>query len=51
MAIVYDAILPLAMIESRLVRMFDQLKADIGEEAFAEIDKDDLYDMKNSPNY
>jgi len=35
----------LTMIESRLVRMFDGLKADIGEEAFANIDKDDLYDM------
>lgn len=35
----------LAMIESRLVRMFDNLKSDIGEEAFANIDKDDLYDM------
>ena len=35
----------LAMIESRLVRMFDELKADIGEEAFANIQKDDLYDL------
>lgn len=35
----------LAMIESRLVRMFDGLKADIGAEAFASIHKDDLYDM------
>ncbi|MCD4799774.1 MAG: SAM-dependent methyltransferase [Methanosarcinales archaeon] len=35
----------LAMIESRLVRMFDDLKTEIGEEAFANIDKDDLYDM------
>ena len=35
----------LAMIESRLVRMFDGLKTEIGEEAFANIDKDDLYDM------
>lgn len=35
----------LAMIESRLVRMFDGLKAEIGEEAFANINKDDLYDM------
>jgi type I restriction enzyme M protein len=35
----------LAMIESRLVRMFDGLKIEIGEEAFANIDKDDLYDM------
>jgi type I restriction enzyme M protein len=33
------------MIESRLVRMFDDLKTEIGEEAFANIDKDDLYDM------
>jgi len=35
----------LAMIESRLVRMFDQLKTDIGEEAFEGIAKDDLYEM------
>jgi type I restriction enzyme M protein len=35
----------LAMIESRLVRMFDGLKIEIGEEAFANINKDDLYDM------
>ena len=37
----------LAMIESRLVRMFDGLKTEIGEEAFANIDKDDLYDIIN----
>lgn len=35
----------LVMIESRLVRMFDDLKADIGEAAFAKIHKDDLYDL------
>lgn len=35
----------LAMIESRLVRMFDELKAEIGEAAFAKIHKDDLYDL------
>ncbi len=35
----------LTMIESRLVRMFDSLKAEIGEKAFANIAKDDLYDM------
>lgn len=35
----------LAMIESRLVRMFDDLKKEIGEEAFAKIHKDDLYDL------
>jgi type I restriction enzyme M protein len=35
----------LTMIESRLVRMFDSLKAEIGEEALAEMDKDDLYEM------
>jgi type I restriction enzyme M protein len=35
----------LAMIESRLVRMFDDLKTEIGEEAFANIHKDDLYDL------
>lgn len=33
------------MIESRLVRMFDNLKAEIGEEAFSSINKDDLYEM------
>lgn len=35
----------LAMIESRLVRMFDDLKTEIGEDAFAQIKKDDLYDL------
>ena len=35
----------LAMIESRLVRMFDDLKTEIGEDAFAQINKDDLYDL------
>jgi len=35
----------LAMIESRLVRIFDGLKTEIGEEAFANINKDDLYYM------
>lgn len=35
----------LAMIESRLVRMFDDLKADIGEAAFANIQKADLFDL------
>lgn len=35
----------LAMIESRLVRMFGILKAEIGEAAFAKIHKDDLYDL------
>ena len=35
----------LAMIESRLVRMFDDLKVEIGEAAFARIDKNDLYDL------
>jgi type I restriction enzyme M protein len=33
----------LAMIESRLLRMFDDLKAEIGEQAFANIQKEDLY--------
>ncbi len=41
----------LAMIESRLVRMFDDLKTEIGEEAFANIDKDDLYDMIKDQGY
>lgn len=35
----------LVMIESRLIRMFDELKAEIGEEAFKEIQQDDLYDL------
>lgn len=35
----------LTMIESRLIRMFDGLKAEIGDEAFESINKDDLYDM------
>ena len=35
----------LAMIESRLVRMFDDLKVEIGEDAFAKIHKDDLYNL------
>ena len=35
----------LAMIESRLVRMFENLKKEIGEAKFAQIKKDDLYDM------
>ncbi|WP_395094414.1 class I SAM-dependent DNA methyltransferase [Armatimonas sp.] len=35
----------LAMIESRLVRMFDELKNEHGEAAFAAIEKDDLYDL------
>jgi type I restriction enzyme M protein len=35
----------LVMIESRLVRMFDELKAEIGVAAFNDIEKDDLYDL------
>lgn len=35
----------LAMIESRLVRMFDELKAEIGEAALAEIAQEDLVDL------
>ena len=35
----------LAMIESRLMRMFDNLKEKIGEASFANIRKDDLYDL------
>lgn len=35
----------LAMIESRLIRMFDELKADIGEDAIADIDKEDFIDL------
>ena len=41
----------LAMIESRLVRMFDGLKIEIGKKAFANIDKDDLYDMIKDQGY
>jgi type I restriction enzyme M protein len=33
------------MIESRLIRMFDELKADIGEDAIADIDKEDFIDL------
>lgn len=35
----------LAMIESRLIRMFDELKAEIGENAFKAIQQEDLYDL------
>ena len=35
----------LAMVESRLVRMFDDEKANLGEEVFAGISRDDLYGM------
>ena len=35
----------LVMIESRLVRMFERLKTEIGEERIATIDKDDLYSL------
>jgi type I restriction enzyme M protein len=35
----------LVMIESRLVRMFGDLKTEIGEHAFNAINKHDLYDM------
>ncbi len=35
----------LAMIESRLIRMFDDLKAEIGEEAFNGINKNDLIEL------
>jgi len=35
----------LVMIESRLLRMFDELKADIGEEALKEMDKEDFIDL------
>ena len=35
----------LAMIESRLVRMFDELKEEVGEDEFKNINKDDLYDL------
>ena len=35
----------LVMIESRLVRMFDELKAEIGEEALADIPQEDLIEL------
>lgn len=35
----------LAMIESRLVRMFDDLKVEIGEDAFSKIHKEDLVEL------
>jgi hypothetical protein len=35
----------LIMVESRLIRMFEGLKDEIGEAAFAAINTDDLYDM------
>lgn len=35
----------LVMIESRLIRMFDELKDQIGEDALAEIDKEDFIDL------
>ncbi len=35
----------LVMIESRLIRMFDELKDNIGKEKLAEIDKEDFIDM------
>jgi len=35
----------LAMVESRLVRMLDDEKESIGSEAFAKIDKNDLYEL------
>ena len=35
----------LVMIESRLVRMFDQLKAEIGEEALEDISQEDLIEL------
>ena len=35
----------LAMIESRLIRMFDELKVEIGEDAISEIDKEDFIDL------
>jgi type I restriction enzyme M protein len=35
----------LVMIESRLVRMFEELKAEIGEAAFAEISRPELIEL------
>lgn len=35
----------LALIESRLIRMLDELKAEIGEAAFSDIQKDDLREI------
>lgn len=35
----------LVMIESRLIRMLDELKAEIGQEAFKDIQQEDFYDL------
>ena len=35
----------LAMVESRLIRMLEEEKKEIGEEALLSIDKEDLYEM------
>ena len=35
----------LVMIESRLIRMFDELKAELGEDTFNEIEPDDLIEL------
>ncbi|NRB63323.1 MAG: N-6 DNA methylase [Saprospiraceae bacterium] len=35
----------LLMIESRLIRMFEELKAEVGEETFGKIQQEDLYDL------
>jgi len=37
----------LAMIESRLIRMFDELKEEFGEEVLSEVDKVDLFELIN----
>lgn len=45
MDIRHDAFFALVMVESRLVRMFDQLKTEIGEEALADISQAELIEL------
>ena len=41
----------LTMIESRLVRMFDELKAEIGEEAFTKINKEGWIQVRSATRF
>ena len=45
MDIRHDAFFALVMVESRLVRMFDQLNTEIGEEALADISQAELIEL------
>ena len=45
MDIQHDAFFALVIVESRLVRMFDQLNAEIGEEALADISQAELIEL------